>query len=119
MRTNTTSDAPNAVTWGAFPHSEILQPTIVESISFLAWKDEAFEIGRNWARLYAPDSESRKLLDGIFDTYFLVNVVHNDFKNGLAIFEPFLGTEIDSLAAASGKARAPQVSDKNVPEVAY
>ena len=119
MRTNTTSDAPNAVTWGVFPHSEILQPTIVESISFLAWKDEAFEIGRNWARLYAPDSESRKLLDGIFDTYFLVNVVHNDFKNGLAIFEPFLGTEIDSLAAASGKARAPQVSDKNVPEVAY
>ena len=40
MRTNTTSEAPNAVTWGCFPHQEIVQPTIVESISFLAWKDD-------------------------------------------------------------------------------
>lgn len=36
MRTNTTSEAPNAVTWGVFPHCEIVQPTIVESISFVS-----------------------------------------------------------------------------------
>ena len=90
MRTNTTSDAPNAVTWGCFPHCEILQPTIVDSISFLAWKDEAYEIGRSWAKLYGQDSPTYKLLTSVFDSYFLVNVVHNDFKQDLAIFEPFL-----------------------------
>ncbi|WFD43494.1 methylenetetrahydrofolate reductase [NAD(P)H] [Malassezia psittaci] len=92
MRTNTTSDAPNAVTWGCFPHSEVQQPTIVESISFLAWKDEAYEIGRNWANLYPEGSKTRQLLSQVFDTYFLVNVVHNDFKQDLAIFEPFLSS---------------------------
>lgn len=108
MRTNTTSDAPNAVTWGCFPHCEIMQPTIVESISFLAWKDEAYEIGRSWADLYAPDSPSRKLLDGMFDSYFLVNVVHNDFKRPLAIFEPFLGADaVEQLAGASSVKKAP------------
>ncbi|KAL4398815.1 methylenetetrahydrofolate reductase (NAD(P)H) Met13 [Malassezia pachydermatis] len=90
MRTNTTSDAPNAVTWGCFPHCEILQPTIVESISFLAWKDEAYEIGRRWAHLYPEGSTARTMLSNVFDTWFLVNVVHNDFKKAEVIFEPFL-----------------------------
>ncbi|KAE8180215.1 hypothetical protein CF328_g9242, partial [Tilletia controversa] len=95
MRTNTQSDAPNAVTWGCFPHSEILQPTIVESISFLAWKDEAYELGRKWATVYEPSSPSRKLLQGLFDSWFLINVVHNDFKQPDAIFKVFesLGAE--------------------------
>jgi methylenetetrahydrofolate reductase (NADPH) len=38
LRTNTTSDGPNAVTWGVFPGKEVIQPTIVEAISFMAWK---------------------------------------------------------------------------------
>ena len=38
LRTNTHSDGPNAVTWGVFPGKEILQTTIVEAISFMAWK---------------------------------------------------------------------------------
>ena len=38
LRTNTYSDGPNAVTWGVFPGKEIIQPTIVETVSFLAWK---------------------------------------------------------------------------------
>jgi methylenetetrahydrofolate reductase (NADPH) len=38
LRTNTFSDGPNAVTWGIFPGKEIIQPTIVETVSFLAWK---------------------------------------------------------------------------------
>jgi len=94
MRTNTTSDSPNAVTWGCFPHSEVMQPTIVESISFLAWKDEAYEIGRQWAALYPPESPSHKLLSEMFDTWFLVNVVHNDFRRPNAIFEQFLGKQL-------------------------
>ena len=38
LRTNTHSDGPNAVTWGVFPGKEIVQPTIVEAVSFMAWK---------------------------------------------------------------------------------
>lgn len=41
LRTNTHSDGPNAVTWGVFPNKEIIQPTIVEAISFMAWKVSA------------------------------------------------------------------------------
>lgn len=38
LRTNTHSEGPNAVTWGVFPGKEIIQPTIVEAVSFIAWK---------------------------------------------------------------------------------
>lgn len=38
LRTNTLSEGPNAVTWGVFPGKEIVQPTIVEAVSFMAWK---------------------------------------------------------------------------------
>lgn len=38
LRTNSHSEGPNAVTWGVFPGKEIIQPTIVEAISFMAWK---------------------------------------------------------------------------------
>ena len=38
LRTNNTQEGPNAVTWGVFPGKEIVQPTIVEAISFMAWK---------------------------------------------------------------------------------
>ncbi|KAG6821203.1 hypothetical protein H0H93_004024 [Arthromyces matolae] len=42
LKTNTHSDGPNAVTWGVFPGKEIVQPTIVEAISFMAWKACSF-----------------------------------------------------------------------------
>lgn len=90
LRTNTHSDGPNAVTWGVFPGKEIIQPTIVEAVSFMAWKDEAFELGHQWARFYEPDSPSRTLIKDLMDTSFLVNVVHNDFKDPHAIFKSFL-----------------------------
>jgi len=89
LKTNTHNDGPNAVTWGIFPGKEIIQPTIVEAISFMAWKDEAFELGCQWANLYEPTSPSRALIRNIMDTHFLVNVVHNDFKDPEAIFRPF------------------------------
>jgi len=90
LRTNTHSDGPNAVTWGVFPGKEIIQPTIVEAVSFMAWKDEAFELGHQWARFYEPDSPSRTLIKDLMDTTFLVNVVHNDFKDPHAIFKSFI-----------------------------
>lgn len=90
LRTNTHSEGPNAVTWGVFPGSEIVQPTIVEAVSFMAWKDEAYELGYQWSDMYKHGSASQQIIRQIMDTHFLVNVVHNDFKNGQDIFKPFI-----------------------------
>lgn len=74
LETNAPSDGPNAVTWGVFPGKEIVQPTIVESVSFLAWRDEAYKLGIDWAHCYDAGSESRKLIQGLMDSWFLVNI---------------------------------------------
>jgi methylenetetrahydrofolate reductase (NADPH) len=74
LKTNAPGDGPNAVTWGVFPGKEIVQPTIVETISFLAWKDEAFRLGKDWAHCHSDTSPSRYLIDGLMETWFLVNI---------------------------------------------
>ncbi|EIW58177.1 methylenetetrahydrofolate reduct [Trametes versicolor FP-101664 SS1] len=112
LRTNTHSDGPNAVTWGVFPGKEIVQPTIVEAISFMAWKDEAYELGRQWAKLYEPESPTSKLIDNIMDTYCLVNVVHNDYKKPEAIFEPFFKAGAE-YAAKYGSTSPPTTNGAN------
>lgn len=73
LRTNTT-DSPNAVTWGIFASKEIIQPTIVETISFLAWKDEAYFLGDDWAKCHSAASPSRKLIQKVMDEWYLVNI---------------------------------------------
>ena len=71
LRTNS-NEGPNAVTWGVFPGAEVIQPTVVDAMAFLAWKDEAFELGGQWAELYKTSSpESAKLIHNIMDTYYL------------------------------------------------
>ena len=73
----------NAVTWGVFAGSEIKQPTVVDPASFVVWKDEAFALWLSaWASLYPEDSDSRRLLEKIHDSFYLVNVVDNDFEHG-------------------------------------
>ena len=74
LRTNAPTDGPNAVTWGVFPGKEIVQPTIVETISFLAWKDEAFRLGSDWARCHPVSSPTRHLIDSIMENWYLVNI---------------------------------------------
>lgn len=56
LQTNTHSDGPNAVTWGVFPGKEIIQPTVVEAISFMAWK--VLFVLRIVARLIRPIGRS-------------------------------------------------------------
>ncbi|KAL7422693.1 methylenetetrahydrofolate reductase 1 [Cryptotrichosporon argae] len=84
--TNTQKDAVNAVTWAAFPGQEIVQSTIIEEISFLAWKEEAFEIWSEWARLYPRDSPAHRLLDGIGNEWWLVSLIHHDYKDADALW---------------------------------
>ncbi|KAM7280071.1 hypothetical protein ACFE04_007205 [Oxalis oulophora] len=79
----------NAVTWGVFPAKEIIQPTVVDPASFMVWKDEAFEIwSAAWANLYSEGDPSRKLLEQVQSSYYLVSLVDNDYIQGdiFAIF---------------------------------
>ena len=77
------TETVNAVTWGVFPGREVIQPTVVDPMSFMIWKDEAFDLwSSEWKTLYKNDTESAKLLDNIQESYYLVNLVENDFVNG-------------------------------------
>ncbi|GIC85261.1 methylenetetrahydrofolate reductase (NAD(P)H) MET13 [Aspergillus udagawae] len=93
LRTNT-RDSPNALTWGIFAGREIVQPTIVETISFLAWKDEAYRLGEDWAKCHDASSPSRKLIQDMMDNWYLVNIVNNDFHNTYDLFDLFNGLEV-------------------------
>ncbi|KAL7827499.1 hypothetical protein SRHO_G00332170 [Serrasalmus rhombeus] len=78
--TNAHDMQPNAVTWGIFPGREIIQPTVVDPVSFMYWKDEAFALWiEQWGKLYEEESPSRMIIQYIHDNYFLVNLVDNDF----------------------------------------
>ncbi|KAJ8647871.1 hypothetical protein MRB53_000894 [Persea americana] len=82
-------NAVNAVTWGVFPAKEIIQPTVVDPASFMVWKDEAFEIWtRGWACLFPEGDPSRKILEQVQSSYFLVSLVDNDYIHG-DLFEVF------------------------------
>jgi methylenetetrahydrofolate reductase (NADPH) len=97
LHTNTRDEGPNAVTWGIFPNREIVQPTIVETVSFLAWKDEAFRLGQDWSKCYPAGSGSRKLIEKIMGECYLVNIVNNDFHQTHEIFKIFEGLEAQDL----------------------
>lgn len=73
LRTNT-EDSPNALTWGIFAGREIIQPTIVETISFLAWKDEAYRLGEDWSKCHDAASPSRKMIEQVMENWSLVNI---------------------------------------------
>ncbi|KAK0123270.1 hypothetical protein ONS96_010268 [Cadophora gregata f. sp. sojae] len=91
LKTNAPSDGPNAVTWGVFPGKEIVQPTIVETISFLAWKDEAFRLGTDWAHCHSALSPSRSLIEDMMDSWYLVNIGMSHFPLTLTV--PFTNPE--------------------------
>ena len=74
LKTNAPNEGPNAVTWGVFPGKEIVQPTIVETVSFLAWKDEFYRLGQQWANCHAGVSPSRYVIQDVVDTWYLLNI---------------------------------------------
>jgi len=123
LETNAPSDGPNAVTWGVFPGKEIVQPTIVETISFLAWKDEAYQLSADWAGCYDAASPSRALINSITDEWYLINIggcrvlmdslcllrrawptfanawstVNNDFHQPRTIFDVLAGLAVNDI----------------------
>lgn len=86
---NMSASDSNAVTWGIFPGKEIAQPTIIEEVSFKAWRDEAFALWAEWERLYEPGSASARLLRQIMERHWLVSIVHHDFKDEGALWRLF------------------------------
>jgi len=79
LRTSMGDDGKNAVTWGVFPGQEIVQTTIIERESFLAWKDAAFSLWADWVSVYAPRSPERELLESVRKERWLVSIVHHDY----------------------------------------
>ncbi|KAF9647343.1 MTHFR-domain-containing protein [Thelephora ganbajun] len=79
LRTSMDDDGRNAVTWGVFPGQEIVQTTIIERESFLAWKDAAFSLWAEWASVYPPQSPERELLESVRKERWLVSIVHHDY----------------------------------------
>ncbi|QRW27768.1 methylenetetrahydrofolate reductase [Rhizoctonia solani] len=102
---NIPDSGSNAVTWGVFPGQEIAQPTIIDRDSFLAWKasiytwtmreiaieymeqDDAFMIWHDFGLCYSPDSPTRKLLENVTKTRWLVSIVHHDYKDPNALWD--------------------------------
>lgn len=62
-------------------------------------RDEAFELGCQWATLYPESSPSRNIINEFMNTSYLVNIVANDFKDGSYIFDPFLLDQAQSPTA--------------------
>ncbi|KAG0000719.1 hypothetical protein BGZ80_008236 [Entomortierella chlamydospora] len=106
LRTNSQTDGPNAVTWGVFVGKEIVQPTVVEVVSFMAWKDEAFELWSEWSKIYAHSSTSAKVIEHIRDEWYLINIVHNDFQDQDGLFRVLdsVKTVDSSASVANGSA---------------
>lgn len=87
FETNVPDGGVNTVTWGVFPGHEVAQPTIIEELSFRAWRDEAFAIWREWELLYPPRSATRRLLRTVHDTRWLMTIVHHDYKAPHALWD--------------------------------
>merc|ERR1719335_658986 len=83
MQTSPNTSGPvTAVTWGVFPGAEIQQPTVVDAASFKAWKDEAFALWDMFHEVNAENDDQKRIVNTIADTWYLVNVVDNNFLSG-------------------------------------
>lgn len=104
--TNCDPTQPIAVTWGVFPGKEIVQPTVVDPISFNIWKDEAFALWKtHWGNIYPAKSPSREVIETISTSYYLVNLVDNDYVKGNCLFEV-----VYDVLEQLGKPRGPSIA---------
>lgn len=71
-------DSLNVLSWGVFPRSMVLQPTMFDPDAFMMWKSEAFAL---WTQHFGPDEEIPSVIKEIQEQWFLVNIVNNDYKN--------------------------------------
>ncbi|ODV65541.1 methylenetetrahydrofolate reduct [Hyphopichia burtonii NRRL Y-1933] len=86
-------NSKSAITWGVFPLKEVLQPTIIDYESFKAWNEEAFLLWLEWARCYKKTTKSFEILNNVYNDYYLVSLIHHDFKNESGLWDALLGNE--------------------------
>jgi methylenetetrahydrofolate reductase (NADPH) len=83
MQTSPNATGPvTAVTWGVFPGREIQQPTVFDAASFKAWKDEAFALWDMFLEVNTANDAQKQTVNNIAESWFLVNVVDNNFLSG-------------------------------------
>lgn len=90
FETNLDPHSSSVVTWGVFPNSPVKQTTIIEEESFKAWRDEAFSIWSEWAKLFPRNTPANILLRLVHKDYCLVSIVHHDFKETDELWEILL-----------------------------
>lgn len=90
FETNLQPKSSNAVTWGVFPNSEVLQTTIVEEFSFKAWREEAFSIWIEWSKLFPKNTPENTFLRKMHRDYYLVSIVHHDFHDHDGLWDMLL-----------------------------
>ena len=73
FETNPDPHSSSVVTWGVFPNRSVKQTTIIEEESFKAWRDEAFSIWSEWAKLFPRNTPANILL----------RLVHKDYCSRL------------------------------------
>ena len=62
--------------------------TSLSSLPSPSLQDEAFMLWQtHWASLYPPSSPSHAIISQIQDTYYLVNLVDNEYVEGNVLFE--------------------------------
>ena len=91
---NVADNDVNAVTWGVFKGREVIQPTVVDHQAFMIWKNEALSaFVETWGSIYKAqkgkdgkvveaDEESITFLRQCRDSFFLVNIVDNNYIDG-------------------------------------
>jgi methylenetetrahydrofolate reductase (NADPH) len=75
-----------------------MQPTIFDKSTFAVWSKEAFKLWVDvWASIYDDESPSAEFIYNIYETYYLVAVVDNDYVSP-TIFSLFgIEDEKDSI----------------------
>eukprot|EP01121_Diplochlamys_sp_Union-15-3_P011138 TRINITY_DN3198_c0_g1_i1.p1 TRINITY_DN3198_c0_g1~~TRINITY_DN3198_c0_g1_i1.p1 ORF type:complete len:586 (-),score=89.78 TRINITY_DN3198_c0_g1_i1:116-1873(-) len=70
------------ITWGVWPDREIIQPNIVNPKVFDLWKEEAFLLWEDWYSVFTEESEEKRILKDVANTYYLGYVVDTDYEKG-------------------------------------
>jgi methylenetetrahydrofolate reductase (NADPH) len=87
-----------AVTWGVFPGRAVIQPTVADPVSFVAWKQEAFDLWTAaWAAIYPEHSPSHALIWDVHDSFFLMHIVDDEFVSG-NVWDVFQREEVVAAA---------------------
>eukprot|EP00918_Siedleckia_nematoides_P003362 GHVU01007610.1.p1 GENE.GHVU01007610.1~~GHVU01007610.1.p1 ORF type:complete len:563 (-),score=133.58 GHVU01007610.1:56-1744(-) len=100
---NYEAGAVNAVTWGVFPRSQIMQPTVVDVESFLSWKEEAVKLWDEWRLLYPEGSRGHNTISKIQSEWVLVNIVDEDYHRG-DLFTYLIGAIVAASPLLSSRA---------------